>query len=255
MSYILDALKRSDQDRQKGGVPDLQTQPEFPTRPVSSDRRYLRYFGVLLALVLIVLLIAFYGFSDAEQPEAKTVSPSVTVNVPEAQAPVEQNKTPSQPKTNALDALKGIQLDTAPVADAVAQTKQSVQTPSAAENRVVVEQKVPTDVATPAKTTASNVFAVNSKPAPTSPATSAEVDYYDGIPHQRQLSASLQNELPDLNISVHIYAEQPGSRMVRINNTTYRQGDRIEKNLVLETITPDGVIMSIRDNRFWRRTR
>ncbi len=254
MSYILDALKRSDQDRQKGGVPDLQTQPEIPAAPLRLDRSYLRSLSLLVILLLVVLLVVYYGFSESDAPAAETVKPPVSVNTPVVQPNLEQAPTPSQAKPNALDALKGIQLDTAPVADVAVQARQPVQQ-LPATNKPIVEKTVPSEVVAAEKPKTSSVVAVNSKPTPTSPATSAEVDYYDGIPHQRQLSASLQNELPDLNISVHIYAEQPGSRMVRINNTTYRQGDRIDKNLVLETITPDGVIMSIRDNRFWRRTR
>jgi hypothetical protein len=40
MSYILDALKNSDNERKKGSVPDLQSQPDRLLPPASSWPRF-----------------------------------------------------------------------------------------------------------------------------------------------------------------------------------------------------------------------
>jgi hypothetical protein len=69
------------------------------------------------------------------------------------------------------------------------------------------------------------------------------------------LRYDLQDALPDLNISVHLYSTTPSSRLVRINNTIYREGDFIDTELKLEEITRDGLIMSIRNERFWQHAR
>ena len=81
------------------------------------------------------------------------------------------------------------------------------------------------------------------------------VDPYKGIPHQRQLAYDLQSAVPELNVSVHVYSTKPSSRLVRINNAIYREGDIIDGELKLEEITQDGLIMSVRDNLFWRYAR
>ena len=78
---------------------------------------------------------------------------------------------------------------------------------------------------------------------------------YDGIPHQRQLDYDLQSRLPAMNVSVHMYSTTPSSRLVRINGTIYREGDLVDSELKLEEITQDGLILSIRDTRFWRHAR
>ena len=83
----------------------------------------------------------------------------------------------------------------------------------------------------------------------------APPDPYEGIPNQRQLAIELQRELPDMSISVHVYSAKPGSRLVRIDNTVYREGDFVASELKLEEITPNGMIMSFRDTRFWRLAR
>ena len=58
-----------------------------------------------------------------------------------------------------------------------------------------------------------------------------------------------------MNISVHLYSPNPSSRLVRINNRIYHEGDQIDTDLRLERITPDGLIMNFRDERFWRKAR
>ncbi len=257
MSYILDALKRSDQDRQKGSVPDLQTQAEIPPASPPSERRYGRYFWLLLALVSVLLLGFMYGtMNTKEQSAAANTAPApATLPVtPPANEPANP-AIPVSPKTDRLESLRGVQLDTAPIADSAVTPAPGPETPPPVRN-TTTETTTPARPAAPPETvTAPKVVAVNSKPADKTPEPTPVDDYYKGIPHQRQLASSLQNGLPELNISVHIYAQQPGARMVRINNTTYREGDRVDRELVLETITPDGVIMSIRNNPFWRRAR
>lgn len=83
----------------------------------------------------------------------------------------------------------------------------------------------------------------------------AQPDPYDGIPHQKQLPVNVQRTIPELNFTVHIFSKTPRSRMVKINGKRLGEGDTIERGLVLEEITKDGVILSINNRRFWRTAR
>jgi hypothetical protein len=55
--------------------------------------------------------------------------------------------------------------------------------------------------------------------------------------------------LAKLKLTVHVYAEQPGDRLVFINGSKYVQGDRIEGKAVLEEITQDGAVVSYEGRR------
>ena len=53
----------------------------------------------------------------------------------------------------------------------------------------------------------------------------------------------------------HLYSGKPKDRLVGINDRTLREGDSVEPGLVLEQITPDGMVLSYKGYRFLRGTR
>lgn len=65
-----------------------------------------------------------------------------------------------------------------------------------------------------------------------------------------QLPITLRQTLGPLNLDIHVYSAQPSQRFVVINDQRYRQGDWLQAGLLLEQITPDGVILSDRGHRF-----
>ena len=83
----------------------------------------------------------------------------------------------------------------------------------------------------------------------------AAPDPYQGIPNFHQLPYDVQKEIPPIDISVHMYAPTPRGRWARINDVVYGEGDLIDSNLKLEQITPDGLILSRRNERFWLTAR
>lgn len=266
MSYILDALRRSDQDRKKGDVPDLQSQPDVlvrqPSIPFGASRKNVLVW--LLPVSVALLLLWIWPISTNTDKGGPSVAESMAGVDHLQQAnedPVVRPGTAQQQQFSSdalqLDALKDVQLDISPVDEtepSVLQTPTSEPPdeppadPLAAMPRqrdLVAEQ--PQDSALP-----------STPPSATMPSTDSpqpSPDPYDGIPHQRQLPYDLQDALPVLNISVHLYSTTPSSRLVRINNTIYREGDFIDSELKLEEITRDGLIMSIRDERFWQHAR
>ena len=70
-----------------------------------------------------------------------------------------------------------------------------------------------------------------------------------------ELPVPIQQELPSISFSVHAYAPEPKGRMIGINDRVLREGENVVPGLVLEEITPDGVIMSYKGYRFRRGVR
>ncbi len=65
-----------------------------------------------------------------------------------------------------------------------------------------------------------------------------------------ELPAAVRSGIPELKVSLHSYSQDPRSRLVRINDTTVREGETLSSGTRVEEITPDGVIMSRDGYRF-----
>lgn len=70
------------------------------------------------------------------------------------------------------------------------------------------------------------------------------------IPLLKQLSAEVQQTVPELHISFHSYSIKPAARLVSISGKIMREGDDFDENVKLETITVKGVVMVIKGKRF-----
>jgi general secretion pathway protein B len=65
-----------------------------------------------------------------------------------------------------------------------------------------------------------------------------------------EIPAALRERMSELSMSLHFYAEEPARRMVRIDNRIVREGQALSEDLVLEEITPGGAIFSFAGERF-----
>ena len=57
------------------------------------------------------------------------------------------------------------------------------------------------------------------------------------------LPISVQNKIPSMTFSSHIYASDQSLRMVTINNQLYREGDTIAGGIKLKAISEDGIVL------------
>jgi general secretion pathway protein B len=108
MSYILEALKKSDQKRQSGKVPDLQTVPE-ESRYIQQKRRLWPYVvAVVLFINAAVISIWLLGGNEEKSAEVaahssaeKAALPPATVMPGEKGSPPAPSSLPAtQPKKN-----------------------------------------------------------------------------------------------------------------------------------------------------------
>jgi general secretion pathway protein B len=65
----------------------------------------------------------------------------------------------------------------------------------------------------------------------------------------------MRAELPAMTITVHSYSPTPAERLVGVNNRFLHEGDPLAPDLVLEKITPDGMVFNYKGTRFHRGLR
>lgn len=224
MSYILDSLKKSEQQRHKGDVPGLQHEPLGP-RHSSRRKRPVWPYLVFAGLCLNALLLAWwFGLFSGE----KKASDQVPQPLPAAAtAPKETLSAPS-PRSQAAAPAE------APMAT------QATQTPPAAE-------KAETKPVPPAPSL--------TKPLPSAPPeTVLAKESPKAVPRlflREELPQEVRKNLPPLDIALHYYAQEPASRMVRIDGRNLREGRWLDQDLQLVEIMPDGVVLRASGYDFW----
>ena len=71
------------------------------------------------------------------------------------------------------------------------------------------------------------------------------------IPTWPQIPGYLFDQLNGgLRLDVHVFATQPAERFVLINMKKYHQGQQLQEGPRLDEITADGVILSLRGEKF-----
>jgi general secretion pathway protein B len=70
------------------------------------------------------------------------------------------------------------------------------------------------------------------------------------VPTVAELPDSVRAQLPQTNINVHVYTEQPNGRFVLIDLRRYTEGSALPNGLRLERITPNGVVLNFQGHSF-----
>jgi general secretion pathway protein B len=247
MSYILDALRKSDQLRQRGAAPTLLLGQATAAAPKPPARLS---YG-LLALVLLGAGIAI-GWLRPWQPEPSAPAPIAIAKPPEAgqsQPPaVRPDMAPKpKPELQMRNSAPATQAVPAP-APAPAPARALAQPHGAAGVKIERQSAPPTTVAEVSKKAAAPVpdqalstssGAAGAAPVPTVMAIA-------------ELPAAIQQELPPMSISVHAYSGKAADRLVGINSRLLHEGEYVAPGLRLEQITPDGMILSYKGYSFRR---
>jgi general secretion pathway protein B len=237
MSYILDALRRAeaDRERERGQVPGLHTQPPSGNEaaPAGGRRGWLPWAGG--GLLLLAGVGAGIWWASGPQESASSVAMPGTP--PAATAP--RAAVATAPLTS-------------PAAIAPPGTQTAVSgpmpPPAAPASPFLPPAPPPVAVATapvaaPA-VAAKQVATIPAAPPASAPAADAR------IPRLSELPESTRRELPRLAISGSVYSEQPASRFVIINGEVAREGATLGADLVLEEIRSHELVLRFKGQRY-----
>ena len=239
MSFILDALKKSESDRQRQGGPAL-----FEVK-VAPPRNRLPLWAVAIALLLAVNLV-IVAWMMLRHPAAHAE------NAAAAPAPAGFAQGVAT-----VPAVAGAAVPVPAPAALASAAAPSVAAP------VPSPAPLPAAAATPAATLPANSapaagsdepsaedLAPATEPAPGLAGNRVRRDTADGVPLYQELSAAPGTKLPTLRLDLHVYAAKPQDRFVMINMHKLREGDSLPEGVRLESVTPEGAVMSFNGSRF-----
>ncbi|MBU0961850.1 MAG: general secretion pathway protein GspB [Proteobacteria bacterium] len=229
MSYILEALKKSEKERKKEGVPDLQADHSLP--PVHRSEH--NPPGKWLTGVVILLFLGGGGWfwwpgQDEDLPQSS--KEQLVLLPPSVSAPPETSQVPVQvaPSANPADLSQEIlEQDSLEVR----------QTETEARDKGTGTSVSPAVADSESASTQGRELEVQ-EDLPLLEETAEPV-----LPLLEELPAAVRSKIPELAFVGHVYADDAGKRLIIINNRIVREGDLVSKGLSLQQITRDGVIM------------
>lgn len=234
MSFILDALRKSETARRRSEAPDL-----FTTMPSAAPPAPQRRQWPMLAVggVGVLSLVAALWLFAQRTPAPATVETSAA-----AARSVEANAPPPEPAP-ADPAGTHPTRDIAAVEPPLAPAVPALRVPAPAEP--VVATPTPPREAQPAPATPSPVV----EPARDPPAPPVVVaPPGDRVVSIADLDPGTRSQLPSLKLSMHLWNETPSQRFVILDGQRMKEGDAIGE-IVIERITRDGAVLAWRDGR------
>jgi len=214
MSYILDALKKSEQERGHGNIPDVQTVHSSSLNYRSEKKSYWPY--ILIAAVVLNLLAIIYFIVDkqpSEQVETRTTQTDVATQTEE-------------------------------VTEVIVEKTEQPVTVSSSENKIITIEK------TEPETTSAKTQPVEKTKSSTTETVAPAENQPTKILAFYELPESIKQDLPSFVISAHVYSSNPTQRSIVINNSFLEEGEYVLDGLILYEITPDGAIFNYQGTLF-----
>jgi len=216
MSYILEALKKAEAERQLGATPTLHAPMLAAGAPRAGGLRKPVVAAVgAMGVVIVVLAVVVWR-------QAATPAPALAVAA--APAPVAPAPLPS------------VKPEPVTVARAPAVTEPAKPEPAKAEPPKVEPAKVEPAKPEPAK------------PEPAKPETRPAAD--DPVQTLRDLPEPIRRAIPTYSMDGYMYSPNPADRLILIDKVLRHEGEEVAPGLVLEKLLPKGAVFSFRGYRY-----
>jgi|SRR5882724_8175575 len=228
MSFILDALKKSELERQRQSVPGLvdsgvaRPRPRLPLWAIA--------LGLLLAVNLLVLLFVLTRSFLSSPRTPGALAPAIAAP-PAVAAPPARN--------DHFDPLEA-----------------PVYAPEIPVASIPAASPLPAAAGAPAPEFAKPLNAgapVSNKVRRRDPLLTDEdykVNDDEVLPTINEITLTGAQALPELHLDVHVFATRPAERFVYVNMRKYHEGATLQEGPVIERIRRDGVILNYQGLRF-----
>ncbi len=282
MSLILEALKKSEQQRRLGEAPTLGS-------PVVSTRRRHSVLPVLAVLIVIAAGAGWWMTRPPAQPPATPAPPPMTAEKacptkpdgaqaarPGQSAAMNQERLKADAARRKAEQAKRIEalgnartnpplgLPNANPATA-APRKPGDPLPHTTPAQPAPVTPAPANRAKPDATAAAPKSGATTVPPAAAPATGtpaatapaparappAAAPATAALPTIWELPFSTRKDIPALDLSMHVYSSNPKERFVVIKGERHTEGDEIAADLTLREIRQDGVVLEFKGQKFF----
>jgi len=232
MSYILDALKKSDSERKQGDVPNLQTihipidnEPQAP----------LALYGLIAFLLLWLAFLIGWLVADKEPSgiELAHIEHTETKQVVKSESKLEVQPADIAIKSQSVNRV------VEPIQPKHIESK-SIKPKSSIKKSAVVE----------VVKSAPKVIDVPSKKLMPPKTQNTDIADISAIPYLHEMPDYQQQSVPQMTFAGHVYSSNKASRSVIINDVFMSEGDELLPEINVVEITASGVVFSLSGSYF-----
>lgn len=246
MSILLDALKKSERQRQLGQTPTLQTLSA--EQPQASES--FTHWVPLSMLLISVCVMSWFGWQQLRAPDpAAPRSEGVAATQSKRQQIDPGEQSAARTLTESYkpdDATSGgaevtNEADRARLSRSVSEFTAKGPEPEVAaqteQPRAAAEPVAPPSAIEPAARRQEN------RNRPVEPHVTEPISFWE-------LPQGVRDALPEIKITVLVYSDQPEDRFVLTNGQRLVEKDELQSGLVLDEIRRDGAVFLYRKYRF-----
>ncbi len=230
MSYILDALTKAAQQRERQ-IPVVQRLLSAAPAPRAAWARVPGRLPAALALSVGLLAVALvWWLRSPPSPAPPEMTPALSA---------------SAPRSPGVEPVRPLKLEPLPKPEVPTEKPAPVEREASAGAPTITAR--PPAPPSPPPATRSPAAVLQPAPAPSSAAVAP------ATPAVPPPAAATPAERAGLKLEALIYSDVPAQRMVFINGRRYTEGDMVDGRLRVEEIQEDGVALSDQGRRFTLR--
>jgi general secretion pathway protein B len=224
MSFILDALRKSEHERRMETAPDIMHAPAAVTRQALPAWSIVLITALAAALITVSLISWLQRSDNSATAVAVETTTEVPPEMPNSALPTPPVSTPAAAPARPTPAALRAAPTAVPPSEAVRAEVAAVQVP------------------VPAPLQAAPITAEAAVPAAPR-INAAELPIYPAI-----VSAGIS--VGTLQMQLHVHSGVAANRFVVINGARRREGDTLTAGPIVEEIVPEGAVLSYQGRRF-----
>jgi len=254
MSYILEALKKAQAERQLGSSPTIHAptlQAGAHTAASGRLKRPVMLALVAMAVVIVVLLVLMLRPASLVAPAVSSApaAPAMPAGSEDAIAVAPQQPGPAlqlpaalpEPVTALPEPVTALPPPVATVTTPLAQPSTS---PAKSATALAQPSTPPARPSTPAAAS----MASPASAATPAPATTARVE--EPVLNLRELPEPIQRAIPPVTVGGYIYSRNAADRLLLVDKILRREGEEVAPGLLLEKLNPKEAVFNYKGYRY-----
>ena len=232
MSFILNALRKSEQERQKLHATSLiYDQSE---KPKKYNERNIFIYGFIFFTINLILTLGIISLIRTPASLPKLVVKSTSEISPQSQL--------IEPVKKAIDPDKGDKPLKVPNTNLIEEKQHNTIEPHIAK-AVTPKPEIINNISKESLTE-------NEPQSVISESTPEVNSQKNDPPYLRELPFRIQHKLPDIAINVFVYSDEPSERFVIINGNKYKVGQSLPNGINIKDMTSNNLVLEFQNQVF-----
>lgn len=248
MSFILNALRKSEQERQALQSETVTDKILLPQPPQNRSKTTKLLTFLIIANVLVIAGIVWFVRNNSTTPDTTTQTISKPLSAQETKLESKVIAKSIQPKRLAQKA----ESETTSIAELIDKEKPE---PAPLPIKRVITKKPAADTIKQPVITGNSELQIQTTPA-IAPAVKVQPDAPETIPAIKDipflsdLPIEFRQTVPKFTINVFVYSQHPEERFIMIDMVKYKPGQQIKDAMLLKEILPDSFVVDYQNRAF-----